>query len=607
MSQRLSWKFTVPIVGIVALMLSIGVSLFGSAPAAQAQTGATASPTAHAHNHSSAEASSSTEADLPSQWQELQTHAQHLSMAERMERMKAMMDTMKANMAEMHGEDHVMDPAMHESMMGMMEGMMTMSEGMMGEMMAMPMSERMKAMPGMMGMMGRMMQMMGMMQEHASGGASSRMSPAMQEKMSTMDMSPMKQRMSGMMGMMGRMMAEEAEAEDAAPETTAAAHDHDHSADTAEATAAPAHDHGAATPAATATHDHEHGAATATPAAHDHGAATATPATHDHGATPTETPTDHDHGSATTAGGDHTGHHPPIPAVGVPAASEITGGQPLAYTEEEGVKIFELTARPVRWTILDTAEGKVEVTAWSYNGTVPGPMIRVTEGDQVRILLKNELPEATSIHWHGMPVPNEMDGITAIEPGESFAYEFTAPAAGTYMYHSHMQTDKQVMVGLYAPFIVDPQEAEADPPAVDVMWMISEWRVEDGETYPAMPMSGSEPNYFTINGKAYPNIEPIVVKKGERVRVRLAAIGQFAHPMHLHGMNFRVVGYDGVTLPPAQQMIRNTLTVNPGEVVDIEFTADNVGSWMFHCHIPHHLTNDHVEPGGLIGIVEVVE
>ena len=89
--------------------------------------------------------------------------------------------------------------------------------------------------------------------------------------------------------------------------------------------------------------------------------------------------------------------------------------------------------------------------------------------------------------------------------------------------------------------------------------------------------------------------------------MRLAAIGQFAHPMHLHGMNFRVVAYDSVSLPPAQQMIRNTITINPGEIVDIEFTADNVGSWMFHCHIPHHLTNDHVEPGGLIGIVEVVE
>jgi hypothetical protein len=615
MIHRTPRKFAIGLIGILALMLSIGVSIWQPVSTAQAQTEPPASPTAHAHDHSSSAETSSEEVDLPAQWQELQTHAEHLSMTERMGKMSAMMDAMKAKMDAMHGEDHVMDPAMHESMHGpmmeMMDGTMAMSEGMMAEMMELPMAERMEAMPSMMGMMGRMMQMMGMMQKHESG----EMAEKMQEKMANQGMMG---RMSGMMSRMGSMMVE-----DTAPESDAPAAAHDHGAAPTQTTASE-HDHGAVAPAATAIHDHDHsaapaatpapeqdhGAATATPAAeHQHGAATITPAAHDHGATtPTEAAPEHDHGSATTADGDHAGHHPPIPAAGVDTASESTGGQPLAYTEEDGVKIFELTAQPVRWTILDVAEGKVEVTAWSYNGTVPGPMIRVVEGDPVRIILKNELPEATSIHWHGMPVPNEMDGMTAIEPGESFAYEFTAPAAGTYMYHSHRQTDKQVMIGLYAPFIVDPQEVEENPPAVDVMWMLSEWRIgEDGETYPAMPMSGSEPNYFTINGKAYPNVEPIVVQKGERVRVRLAAIGQFAHPMHLHGINFRVVGYDGVSLPPAQQMIRNTITVNPGEIVDIEFIADNVGSWMLHCHIPHHLTNDHVEPGGLIGIVEVVE
>jgi FtsP/CotA-like multicopper oxidase with cupredoxin domain len=313
--------------------------------------------------------------------------------------------------------------------------------------------------------------------------------------------------------------------------------------------------------------------------------------------------------NATAAHGVHGG---PIPTAGVSEATENTGGQPLAYTEEDGVKVFELTARPVRWTILEGAE-PVVVTAWSYNGTVPGPMIRVTEGDRVRIVLQNDLPEATSIHWHGIPVPNEMDGVPpftqpAIQPGERFTYEFTAPPAGSFMYHSHVETDKQIMIGLYAPLIVDPAEAEATPPAADVMWMLSEWRVgPDGETYPAMPMAGGESNYFTINGKAYPDTEPIVVKKGETVRIRIAAIGQFAHPMHLHGMNFRIVGYDGIPLPESQQITRNTVPVNPGEIIDIEFTADNVGTWIFHCHVLHHVTNDGMEPGGLIGIIQVVE
>lgn len=307
---------------------------------------------------------------------------------------------------------------------------------------------------------------------------------------------------------------------------------------------------------------------------------------------------------AESMGGMSGGHMEAIPAAGVPDATAKIGGQPLAFKVENGVKVFELTARPVRWNILDN----VKVTAWTYNGTVPGPMIRVTEGDKVRIVLKNELPEATSIHWHGIPVPNAMDGVTAIEPGQSFTYEFTAPPAGSFMYHSHIASDKQVMIGLYAPLIVDPKTPPANKPAVDVSWMLSEWRVgADGQTSAAMPMAGAEPNYFTINGKSYPNTATIEVKKGQRVRVRLANVGQFTHPMHLHGMNFKIVAYDGVPLPPEQQTVRNTVPVNPGELVDIEFVADNVGTWLFHCHVLHHVTNDGAEPGGLVALVKVSE
>jgi FtsP/CotA-like multicopper oxidase with cupredoxin domain len=309
-----------------------------------------------------------------------------------------------------------------------------------------------------------------------------------------------------------------------------------------------------------------------------------------------------DHGMASSA--DMSGHNAAIPSAGVPEATAKVGGQPLTFKVENGVKVFELTASPVRWTILDN----VKVTAWTYNGSVPGPMIRVTEGDKVRVILKNELPEATSIHWHGIPVPNDMDGMTPIQPGESFTYEFTAPPAGTFMVHSHVNSDKQLGLGLYAPFIVDPKVPQADKPAVDVTWMLSEWRVgSDGQTYAAMPMAGAEPNYFTINGKSYPDTAAIAVKKGERVRVRLANVGQFTHPMHLHGMNFKIVAYDGVPLPPEQQIVRNTVPVNPGELVDIEFVADNVGTWMFHCHVLHHVTNDNVEPGGLVALVKVTE
>jgi FtsP/CotA-like multicopper oxidase with cupredoxin domain len=298
----------------------------------------------------------------------------------------------------------------------------------------------------------------------------------------------------------------------------------------------------------------------------------------------------------------------PITAPNVQPATESTGGQPLKFRVENGVKIFEITTKAVEWNIL---EG-VKVTAYTYNGTVPGPLIHITEGDQARIIVKNELPVPTTIHWHGVEVPNAMDGVPGvtqdpIQPGETFTYEFTAKPAGTFMYHSHFEGDVQVGAGLYAPFIIDPKEPEANPPAVDKTLMLSEWRIKDGNTYAAMPASGMEPNYFTINGKAFPSTEMITVKKGDVVRLRLMGIGQFIHPMHLHGMSFKIVATDGHPVPEAAQLTKDTISIAPGERYDIEFTATELGQWMLHCHILHHTTNDNVEPGGLMLMINVVE
>jgi manganese oxidase len=298
----------------------------------------------------------------------------------------------------------------------------------------------------------------------------------------------------------------------------------------------------------------------------------------------------------------------PISAPNVPLATETEGGQPLTFREENGVKVFELTTEAVQWPILDGTT----ITAFTYNGTVPGPMIRVTEGDQVRIVVKNELPDATTVHWHGVEVPNAMDGVPGvtqdpIEPGETFTYEFTAKPAGTFMYHSHFEGDVQVSAGLYAPFIIDPKEPEADAPDVDKTLMISESLLRDGQTFAPMPMTGMEPNFFTINGKSFPDTEEITVQKGERVRLRLIAIGQFIHPMHLHGLPFKVIATDGHPVPEAVQLTKDTVSVAPGERYDIEFIATEPGQWMLHCHILHHTTNDNVEPGGLMLIINVVE
>ncbi|MGL4649971.1 MAG: multicopper oxidase domain-containing protein, partial [Caldilineaceae bacterium] len=181
-------------------------------------------------------------------------------------------------------------------------------------------------------------------------------------------------------------------------------------------------------------------------------------------------------GAAPVAGASvlHAGHggHGPVSSEGLPSASVTSGAQPLAPTMVEGVKVFTLTAEAVLWPIMDG----VTVTAWTYNGMVPGPLLRATEGENVRIVITNNLPDATAIHWHGLLVPNAQDGAApmtqdAIQPGETFTYEFVAKPAGSFMYHSHVGTDKQVLLGLYAPFIVDPVEPEADAPDVDVVMM----------------------------------------------------------------------------------------------------------------------------------------
>ncbi len=311
-------------------------------------------------------------------------------------------------------------------------------------------------------------------------------------------------------------------------------------------------------------------------------------------------------GSMNSASGSHMME--PINGDNLPPPSDEKGGQPLVFTMDGDTKVFELTAKAVQWTLLKG----VVATAWTYNGTVPGPMIRVTEGDRVRILLKNELSQPTTIHWHGIAVPNAMDGIPdvtqkAIQPGETFTYEFVAQPAGTYIYHSHFDGDVQVSAGLYAPFIIDPKEPATPNPDVDVDLIFSEWLVKNGQTYAAMPMAGMEPNYFTINGKAYPDTETIQVKKGQLVRLRLTGIGQLVHPIHLHGVPFKIVATDGHPVPVAAQLTKDTVLVSPGERYDIEFVATETGQWMLHCHILHHTTNDNVEPGGLMLMINVTE
>jgi hypothetical protein len=183
---------------------------------------------------------------------------------------------------------------------------------------------------------------------------------------------------------------------------------------------------------------------------------------------------------------------------------------------EDGVKVFELTVSQIRWEILPG----VTVDAYAYNGQIPGPRLQVTQGDRIRIDVTNELDESTTVHWHGLDVPNEMDGPAGItqdpiQPGDTYRYEYTVKQWGTFFYHSHDHADRQQALGLYGALIIDPADPGLQPPADrEYTIQLQEWLSREGLTYPAMPMEGGMPNYFTINGKAYPATETIDMKVG---------------------------------------------------------------------------------------------
>ena len=290
----------------------------------------------------------------------------------------------------------------------------------------------------------------------------------------------------------------------------------------------------------------------------------------------------------------------------IPPLPDTVVIRPTGRTRE-----YTLDIRPGPW---EPAKGVI-AAAITINGTVPGPVIRATEGDRVVVTVKNNLEESTAIHWHGLHVPNAMDGVEGltqegINPGQAFRYEFLASHAGTFMYHSHShaRSVEQIDAGLYGMFIIDPQNTRGHPRFDrEVLMMLSAWAIAEGGGHGATPgghanaMAGMAYNYFTINGKAYPDTPEWTVKRGEVVRVRIANVSNLIHPMHLHGHDFAVLAKDGEPLKNPQPM--NTVNVAPGETYDIAFVANNPGAWLFHCHELHHTMNGSSQPGGLIQII----
>jgi FtsP/CotA-like multicopper oxidase with cupredoxin domain len=292
------------------------------------------------------------------------------------------------------------------------------------------------------------------------------------------------------------------------------------------------------------------------------------------------------------------------------APGDARGGQPLGPRLEGGVKVFDLNLSVIEWNILPYEQ----VMAYAFNRQVPGPTLRVTEGDRIRLNVTNDLPEETSVHWHGLVVPNEMDGpayVTQrpIESGETYTYEYTVSQAGTFFYHSHLEPDRQQALGMYGALIIDPSQPTTEDWDLEYTIQLQEWLEREGYTYPAMLMEGALPNFFTINGKAYPATDTIRMDVGERVLLRfIGSNNNFIHPMHTHGGPFQIVATDGNPVPEGARIVKDTVNVGPGERYDVVWTAREPGRWLLHCHIPHHTTNNNVEEqggGGLTLIIEV--
>jgi manganese oxidase len=272
-----------------------------------------------------------------------------------------------------------------------------------------------------------------------------------------------------------------------------------------------------------------------------------------------------------------------------PAETEGQGNQPLEPRIENGDKVFDLTATEVRW---ETSPG-VFVDAMAYNGTIPGPEIRVEQGDHVRIVVHNDMTQPTVVHFHGLTVPNDMDGVPFITqdpimPGGFFTYEFdVVDPPGMYVYHSHFNSTEQVGKGLYGAFYVQPPH--------DNWGALYGGRVDVEQTL----FLGDGPTGYVLNGKGFPATQPIVAALDDTVLIHLANDGSQIHPMHLHGFHFEVVAEDGFVLSNANRFMADTLMIAPGQRFDVLVDANSPGIWAFHCHILPHVEGPH----GMYGMV----
>jgi FtsP/CotA-like multicopper oxidase with cupredoxin domain len=283
---------------------------------------------------------------------------------------------------------------------------------------------------------------------------------------------------------------------------------------------------------------------------------------------------------------------PTIPTSGRPYQPVVTlNGWTLPYRMKNGVKEFHLIAEPVK---REFAPGMI-ANLWGYNGQSPGPTIECVEGDTVRIFVTNKLKEHTTVHWHGILLPCGMDGVGGltqphIPPGKTFVYEFVMKKSGTFMYHPHSDEMVQMAMGMMGFIVVHPKDPNLHKVDRDFVFLLSAYDIDPGSYTPKIATM-TDFNMWTFNTRVFPGIDPLVVRKNDRVRIRVGNLTMTNHPVHLHGYDFSVTCTDGGWVPPTAQWPEVSIDIPVGAMRAFEFVANEPGDWALHCHKAHHTMN----------------
>lgn len=290
---------------------------------------------------------------------------------------------------------------------------------------------------------------------------------------------------------------------------------------------------------------------------------------------------------------------PGLRAPGLKPVNIIAPDLPTTFGKViDGVREFHLRAMPVKREVLPG----IWMDAYGYNNQFPGPVLEMYQGERVRIVFKNELPEATTLHSHGLELPVYMDGIPAVtqnlvKPGETFIYEYDVHQEGSYFLHPHVAM--QEAIGMVVPFIIHPKVAFEPTVDRDFVLMTQQFSIQPNTSIP--DTTSMDWNFLTINGRCGPYTTPLVCKLGERIRIRFVNFSTLhQHPMHLHGHTFWVTATEGGRIPESAWIPGNTVIVGVAQTREVELVANNPGDWVMHCHMFHHMMNHMVTQVGPI-------